>query len=278
MLYLIATPIGNLADFSERAIDALGKCDYILCEDTRHSRILLDRYKISTPLKSFHSFNEAQMEDLVIRDLQMDKAIALISDAGTPLISDPGHGLVCRCRQEGISVTAIPGPCALIQALVLSGFPAHLFQFIGFLPKKEKELQSALGKALFYPGTTIAYESPHRIEGTLQMLEKIAPQRTIAVARELTKLHEEVLIGTPTALSKRLTPRGEMVLLISPSAEDLLSQDLTLHELVFMLEKDLHLSKKEAIKMAAELRGLSKKDVYKQFIPLPPQSYPKIDR
>ena len=177
VLYLVSTPIGNLADFSFRAVETLKKCDYILCEDTRHSRFLLEHYGIQTPLKSFHKFNEAKALESVLSDLKEGKTLALISDAGTPLISDPGQELVLQCRAEGLAVSAIPGACAVIDALVLSGLPSTPFQFIGFLPKKEKELQSVLSQALFYAGTTIAYESPHRIEETLAAIAQIDPKK-----------------------------------------------------------------------------------------------------
>lgn len=269
MLYLVATPIGNLADISFRAVDTLKTCDYILCEDTRHSRILLDHYGIKTALKAFHRFNEASVEETIIADLKKGKLIALISDAGTPLISDPGHELIARCRAEGIEITAIPGPCAAIEALILSGFVTEQFQFIGFLPKKEKELQRVLGQALFYPGTTIAYESPHRIERTLKHLTHIASQRKLSIARELTKMHEETLHGTAPELLghfKKNPPRGEIVLLISPPTKRVPLEHFSLQELVEMLQKDLQLSKTEAIKMAAQMHHLSKKEVYKHFI------------
>jgi 16S rRNA (cytidine1402-2'-O)-methyltransferase len=268
MLYLVATPIGNLADISFRAVETLKRCTYILCEDTRHSRILLERYEIQTPLKSFHRFNEASVEDAVIADLRAGKSIALISDAGTPLISDPGHALVARCRKEEIQVTAIPGACAAIQALVLSGLSAEQFQCIGFLPKKEKERHVALAHALLYAGVTIAYESPHRIEETLLEMQKMAPERKLSIGRELTKMHEEMLEGTAHELLehfKKHPPRGECVLLISSPEKKIVLEHLSLQELVEMFQKDLHLSKMEAIKMAAHLRDLPKREVYKQF-------------
>lgn len=269
MLYLVATPIGNLADFSFRAVDILKKSDYVLCEDTRHSRILLDHYGIQTPLKSFHRFNEARSEDRIIEDLKEGKSIALISDAGTPLISDPGREIVVRCHREGIEVSAVPGPCAAIEALIISGFLTEQFQFIGFLPKKEKELQMVLNQASFYPGTTIAYESPHRIEETLRQLIPIFPQRKLSICKELTKLHEEIISGAANEILehfKKNPPRGELVLLISPPTEKIFLEHLSLIELVELFQKDLQLSKKDAIKMAAEVRHLPKRDVYREFI------------
>ena len=268
MFYLIATPIGNLADISFRAIETLKGCDYILCEDTRHSRILLEHYGIQTPLRSFHRFNEASLEDAVIADLKAGKSVALISDAGTPLISDPGHAIVARLCNEEMAMTAIPGPCAAIQALVLSGLPAGPFQCIGFLPKKEKERHMALAEALLYAGITIAYESPHRIEETLLQIQKISPQRKLRIGRELTKIHEEMLSGTADMLLehfKNSPPRGECVLLISPPEKKIFLEHLSLKGLVEMFQAELQLSKIEAIKMVAHLRDLPKREVYKQF-------------
>ncbi len=269
MLYLVSTPIGNLSDLSFRAVQQLKKCDYILCEDTRHSSGLLRHYEIQIPLYSFHKFNETKAEDRVIEDLKNGMTIALISDAGTPLISDPGQDLVSRCRKEDIPVSAIPGPCAIIDALVLSGLACCPFQFIGFLPKKEKELQTFLSQALLYTGTTIAYETPHRIEETLSELVRLCPQRKLCIARELTKLHEECLQGTAAELLEhfqKCPPRGEIVLLISPPEEQISFEHLSLEELVDMLQKDLHLGKTEAIKTAAQMRNLPKREVYKHFV------------
>ena len=231
MLYLVSTPIGNLADFSYRAVEILKKCDYILCEDTRHSRVLLEHYGIGTPLKSYHKFNETKSLEPILADLKEGKTLALISDAGTPLISDPGQELVLHCRKEQVPVSAIPGACAAIDALVLSGLPAAPFQFIGFLPKKEKELQTALSQALIYNGTTIAYESPHRIEETLSCIAQIDPQRELCIARELTKMYEECLSGTAFMLLEHFkanAPRGEIVLLISPPTERTVYEHLSL--------------------------------------------------
>ncbi len=268
VLYLISTPIGNLGDFSFRAVETLKTCDYVLCEDTRHSRFLLEHYGIPTPLKAFHKFNETETLEPILRDLEAKKTIALISDAGTPLISDPGQELVLSCRSRGISVSAIPGACALIDALILSGLPTSPFQFIGFLPKKEKELLHTLTVSLNYPGTTIAYESPHRIIETLKVLQRIDPLRKLSVARELTKMYEECQLGIASELVtffEKHPPRGEIVLLWEPPMEKSLYEDLSLTELVEKLQHDLQLTKMEAIKLAAQMRHLSKREVYKLF-------------
>ncbi|MBS0620042.1 MAG: 16S rRNA (cytidine(1402)-2'-O)-methyltransferase [Verrucomicrobia bacterium] len=269
MLYLVSTPIGNLGDLSYRAVSVLQSCDLILCEDTRHSHVLLSHYGIKTPLKSFHKFNESATENAVIALLKEGKNCALISDAGTPLFADPGHSLVLRCKAEGLEVTTVPGACAALSALVLSGFPTFPFQCIGFLPKKEQELRATFSEILLYQGTTICYETPHRIEKALHLLSDLAPKRPLCIARELTKLHEETLHGTAAELSTHFAshpPRGEMVLLIGPSGEKIDFDHLTLEEHVAFLEKELHLTKKEAIQMVAKVRGLPKREVYKTCI------------
>ncbi|MES2122921.1 MAG: 16S rRNA (cytidine(1402)-2'-O)-methyltransferase [Chlamydiota bacterium] len=268
MLYLVATPIGNLGDFSFRAIETLKTCDYILCEDTRHSRILLQHYSIDIPLYSFDKFKEAQKEERVIGDLQEGKNVALISDAGTPLISDPGEALVKRCRELNLEVTAIPGASAVTTALILSGLPAAPFQFIGFLPKKQQELQHTLSRALFYRGTTICYESPHRIVETLTELQKLSPSTPLCIARELTKQYEECLSGTAQELLEHFEkhpPRGEMVLLLAPLPPAHPFEEWDLKQLVAHLQDELSLSKSEAIKLAAEFHHIPKRQVYKEF-------------
>lgn len=215
MLYLVATPIGNLGDLTYRAVKTLSSCDYILCEDTRHAAGLLKAYEIKKPLRSYHGFNAARKEDEIVEDLRAGKDIALISDAGTPGISDPGQRLVQRCLAEELEYTALPGACSPIIALTLSGFESEPFQFAGFLPKKPSHLKQALNDALTYRGTTIFLESPHRVIKTLKLLEEMAPERKLGVARELTKIHEEVRIGTASELLN-ITSKGEIVLLIPP--------------------------------------------------------------
>ncbi len=217
MLYLIATPIGNLQDISFRALKAIEACDYLLCEDTRQSLKLLSHYELRKPLKSYHHFNEASREKTIIEDLKRGLTIGLLSDAGTPGISDPGERLVRKCVEEMCEICPIPGACALITALVGSGLPTSRFQFIGFLPLKKGPRGRLLTEALSYPGTTVAYESPHRILSTLELLQAAAPEHHVVVARELTKKFEQFHRGTPQELLegwKKSPPRGEFVLLI----------------------------------------------------------------
>jgi 16S rRNA (cytidine1402-2'-O)-methyltransferase len=269
MLFLVATPIGNLSDITFRAIDTLKACDYILCEDTRHSLRLLNHYDIHKPLKSYHKFNESSLSAPILEDLQSGKNICLISDAGTPGISDPGAALVQLCIENGLPVTAIPGPCAAIQALSCSGLSTEQFQFFGFLPRKEGKLKEALLSILDYPGTTICYEAPHRLIETLQWLEKLQPERELVVARELTKKFEEIIRGNPHALINRWLneePRGECVLMISPAPEKTSDwNEWSPEEHVKWVEEAYSLSRKEAIKLVAELRQVPKKNIYNLF-------------
>lgn len=218
MLYLIATPIGNLADFSFRALSTISACDYLLCEDTRHSGILLAHYKLKKPLKSYHMFNEEARSSQVIEDLKNGMTVGLLSDAGTPGISDPGFLLVKRCRDLGLPVTPIPGACAAIAALSVSGFDTMRFQFIGFLPKKKGKLHALLEETLAFPGTSICYESPYRMKATLKALVELAPERNLFIARELTKKFEQYYKGNAAELLplwEQSPPKGEFVLLIS---------------------------------------------------------------
>ncbi len=270
MFFLVATPIGNLSDFSQRAIDALKNSDLILCEDTRHSLHLLRHYGIEKPLLSLHQFNEKSREERVLQDLEEGRNISLISDAGTPLISDPGFSLVQACIKKNIPFSAIPGPCSPIQALVLSGFETTRFQFIGFMPRKEGQLQETLRSAFCYRGTTIAFESPERLIETLEYIEKLAPLREVAVARELTKLYEECRRGTASELLSHFRstpPRGEIILLIRQG--EFSESEIPLEELVELLQELHGLSLKEAIKSAAVLKKIPKNQVYKTIHRIP---------
>jgi len=267
MLYIVATPIGNLGDMTFRAVEVLNSCDYILCEDTRHSLPLLKHYGIHKPRKSYHKFSEASKLLKVIEDLQSGKTIALISDAGTPGISDPGSRLVKNCVQENIPVISIPGPCAAVAALTCSGFDTDRFQFLGFLPRKSGELQKTLQEILTYPGTTVCYESPHRLLKVLEILHQIIPERILAVARELTKKFEEVRRGTPQELIdywKSHPLKGEIVLLISgrPAETTVDWSHMSPLEHVTYLEEAYGISRKDAIKLAAEQRGVPRREIY----------------
>lgn len=267
MLYLVATPIGNLQDFSFRALEVLKSCDYILCEDTRHSSILLHEYQIKKPLKSFHKFNEKSQENQIIDDLKKGRIIALISDAGTPGICDPGEDLIRLCHQEKIEVRAIPGPCAWLVALSLSPMKKDKVQFLGFLPKKDAELKKKLAQLLSYSGTSIFYETPHQILDTLKTLSNLDPDRHICIMRELTKKFEEHLEGSICTLKshfKKHPPRGEMVVLIE--GQKLCYDDISYQDHVKYLQTTYDLSLADAIKTCSELRDVPKRIIYNHQI------------
>jgi len=202
-LYLVATPIGNLEDMTFRALRILREVDLVAAEDTRHSRKLFSHFGIATPLTSYFEHNEAQKGERLLDQLRAGKSVALISDAGTPAISDPGFLLVRRCRDEGIPVLAVPGPSAAVAALAVSGLPTERFAFEGFLPARSKARREALQQLWAEPRTTIFYEAPHRLLATLRdICEEMGAEREVAVARELTKLHEELFRGTAAAAGK----------------------------------------------------------------------------
>ncbi len=265
MLYLVATPIGNLEDISFRALETLKRSDYILAEDTRHSLKLLQHYDIQKSLISFHQHNEQGREEKVLQDLEEGKEIALISDAGTPLISDPGFLLVKACRERALPVTAIPGASSLLVALSLSGLEPTPFQFVGFLPRKPGELKIRLEEFLDYAGTTICYESAERLEDSLKNLCELDPQCKVSVARELTKRFESVLTGTCEeilALQQKTPAIGEIVLLIEGHKQE--SEAIFSKELLSSLVADVatSCSTKEAIVKVAKQLKLPKRSVY----------------
>lgn len=216
-LTLVATPIGNLGDITLRAIEILKSVDLILAEDTRHSRRLLLHLGIATPLQSYHDHNEARVTPELVERLQGGANLALITDAGTPGISDPGFYLVRAALAAGVNVTMAPGANAVLPALVLSGFPCESFVFVGFTPRKPGELAAAIEALAEEPRTTVFYVSPHQFRKVLEKIAARFPEREIAVARELTKLHEEVVRGTAAEVRDRLGPRqerGEFVLVV----------------------------------------------------------------
>ncbi len=222
-LYIVATPIGNLEDITLRALRILKEVDVIFCEDTRTTRVLLERHGINAKTRSYHAHSSAIKEDEIVAVLREGKGVALVSDAGTPTISDPGVKLVARIREElpEVAVVPIPGAAAVTAALSASGFPSSDFLFLGFLPHK-KGRQTLFGEIAETSRTVVFYESPHRIMKTLESLAKVVPTRRVAIARELTKIHEEFRFGTPEELMASFTARpdsvrGEFVVLISGS-------------------------------------------------------------
>ncbi len=218
-LIVCPTPIGNLRDVTLRVLDCLREADVIACEDTRRTRTLLDRYEIEKRLVSFHEHNERRRAGELLERMRTGETVALVSDAGMPLVSDPGFVLVRDCIDAGIAVEVLPGPSAVQVALVVSGLPAARWCFVGFLPRKRAQRERLLAET---SETLIAFESPHRLAATLEMLATLDPQRRVAICRELTKLHEEVLRGTAADLAERYREQpaqGEVVLVIGPGSE-----------------------------------------------------------
>jgi 16S rRNA (cytidine1402-2'-O)-methyltransferase len=267
VLYLIATPLGNLKDITFRAVETLKSCDLILCEDTRHSKKLLDTYNISTKLVSYHKFNEQQKLSSIISELKEGRNIALISDAGTPCIQDPGSRLVKSCFIEGLEITSLPGPSALTTTMSLCSEEGP-YQFVGFLPKKDSELKKALSECFNYNGQSFCYVSSHQIIKVLETIHKLDEKRELFLAKELTKLYEKFFHGTAENLLETLKknpPRGEFVLMIKfrEISDDLINLSIADH--VATLEKKYHLSKNEAIKLAAKQRKVHKNIIYKEI-------------
>jgi len=266
-LYVVATPIGNLEDITARAVRVLGEVDLIACEDTRQTRKLLDYYGISTRLVSYHEHNEQSRSEDLLREILAGKNIALVSDAGTPLIADPGYRLVERALERGVAVSPIPGPAALLAALSASGLPTDSFLFQGFLPPKKGQRRKLLEELKPLQTTLVFYEAPHRILDTLDDIAEILGARPIVVARELTKIHEEFLRGTAQeardALAGRPSVKGEITLMIGKSGE----REIDDTPIEVAVEKLVQsgVSRMEAYKTVARQRGLSKREVYKQI-------------
>jgi 16S rRNA (cytidine1402-2'-O)-methyltransferase len=213
-LVVCPTPIGNLEDVTLRVLSALRDADVVACEDTRRTRTLLDRYGVSAKLVSYHEHNEESRSAELVERMQGGETVALVSDAGMPLVSDPGYVLVRACVAAGIGVEVLPGPSAAIAALVASALPADSWRFAGFLPRKKGELREAFAE----PGTLVAFESPKRLPATLAVLAELDPERQVAVCRELTKVHEEVVRGSAGELAARYAeaaPKGEVVLVVA---------------------------------------------------------------
>jgi len=218
-LYIVATPIGNLGDITLRALEVLKTVDYIACEDTRHTRKLASRYNIKSLLISYHQHNKIQRTDYLVKKLKESKHIALVTDAGTPGISDPGYFIIKKCIEEHIDVEPIPGPCALATALSVSGFPTKEVLFVGFLPTRKGKRRKYLEKLSKREETIVIYVSPHKIEKLLNELNEIFPNRKVILARELTKKFEEKIrtdIENLPEIYQKTKPRGEFTLIIAP--------------------------------------------------------------
>jgi 16S rRNA (cytidine1402-2'-O)-methyltransferase len=218
-LVVCPTPIGNLEDVTLRVLSALREADLVACEDTRRTRTLLDRYGVSAKLVSYHEHNEEKRAAELVEKMRAGATVALVSDAGMPLVSDPGYVLVRSCVAAGLPVEVLPGPSAAIAALVASALPSDRWRFAGFLPRKRGELRRVLSEP---GGTLVAFEAPGRVPATLKVLAEIDPERQVAVCRELTKIHEEVVRGSAAELAERYAdkpPKGEVVLVIAPLPE-----------------------------------------------------------
>jgi len=270
ILYLVASPIGNLEDITFRAVRILRECDLIACEDTRHTLKLLNHYGIGKPLISYHDHNEATRSAELIARLQAGSNVALVSDAGMPLVADPGYRLVTAAVAAGISVQPIPGPSALLTALAASGLPTDAFRFAGFLPAKSGQRSSVLEAHANDPATLIFYEAPHRILDALADVDRILGARPVVVARELTKAHEEFLRGTARQildiLAARDAVKGEITLLIGKAPKNEAPLDQTpVEEAVAACVRE-GLTRMDAVKAVARRRGLSKREVYAQAL------------
>ena len=268
-LYLVATPIGNLADISQRALQVLNDVDLIACEDTRHTHKLLQHYGITTKTISYHEHNEQQRTAQLIDSLKQGSDVALVSDAGTPAISDPGFRLVRAAIENEVTVVPVPGPSALISALVAAGLPTDEFFFAGFLPSRSNARRVRLEALKTVPGTLIFYEAPHRLAATLKDAYEILGEREAVVARELTKLHEQIKRGRLSELAnfyEEEDARGEIVLLIDRNliGEPKRESEASVATLVHQFEQD-GMDHRAALKKAARELGLSRAEAYRRL-------------
>lgn len=267
MLYLVPTPIGNLGDISPRCAETLAKADFIAAEDTRVTLRLLNHLELKKSLVSYHEHNKAESGRKILARLLAGETCALVTDAGTPAISDPGEDLVRLCADNGVTVCALPGPCAAVTALSMSGLPTGRFVFEGFLPTQSKQRRQRLSALSREPRTVILYEAPHRLKGTLaDLLSCFDPQRRISLCRELTKLHEQVLRTTLQGAAdyyEKNEPRGEYVLILEGAAETDAGQ-VTLEQAVRLVSAltDKGLSKKDAVKQVARDTGFPRNPLY----------------
>jgi 16S rRNA (cytidine1402-2'-O)-methyltransferase len=269
-IYLVATPLGNLEDITLRALRILKEVDLIACEDTRHTRRLLSHFEIRKPLLSYHEHNEAERAAELVRRAQQGEAIAVVSDAGMPGISDPGYRVVQEAIAAGVHVVPVPGPVAAEAALAASGLPTDAFRFGGFLPAKKAQRRKALEALAGETATLIFYEAPHRVVETLADVAEALGDRPVVVAREITKIHEEFLRGTASAIAAELRARpaikGEITLLIGRGSHPEISGkqwEQSIPARVAELIKQEQMPRMDAIKQAARERGLSKREAYR---------------
>jgi 16S rRNA (cytidine1402-2'-O)-methyltransferase len=272
-LYLVSTPIGNLEDITHRAVRVLGEVDIIACEDTRHTKKLLNHYGIKTRTVSYHEHNERERAAELVEKLKLGSNVAVVSDAGTPGISDPGFRLTRVAIENDIRVVPVPGPSALITALVASGMPTDEFFFGGFLPARSGARRTRLGELRSIPATLIFYEGPHRIAATLKDAQEILGEREAVVARELTKMHEEIVRGRLSDLAARFpsadSARGEMVLIIDRAVIEVEGEKDKAVASVAVLVAELEnggLDHRAALKKAARELGLSRAEAYRRLV------------
>ncbi len=274
VLYVVATPIGNMEDITLRALRVLKEVDVIACEDTRQTQKLLNRYEIRKRLVSYHEHNEMTRAGELVLELEAGAQVALVSDAGMPLVSDPGHHLVAMCRRHGIAVVPVPGASAVVAALAASGISADSFLFGGFLPSRSGERRRALEKCAGVAATLVFYEAPHRIVETLRDAGEVLGNRPAVIAREVTKVHEEFARGRLEELAARFGKKpvkGEITLLIEGRPEGAPASDApaagaSLPERVEQLMRETGADRKAALKQAARERGMKKRDAYKQLL------------
>lgn len=255
-VYVVGTPIGNLSDMSPRAIEILKNVDLIAAEDTRVFSKLAQHFDIKTKVVSCHEHNERDVIDSLIEKVQSGISLAAVSDAGMPAISDPGFRLVRAARTAGVPVYMVPGPTAVISALVLSGFPTDRFTFCGFFDEKKVRGDNKIRHTIVY------YESPNRIMDTIKTLASIMPERQIAIVREITKIHEETIIGYPSDLMNIEPPRGEIVLVVAPAPDKKMSDE----EISEIVNDIVANSTKSAAAQLAQMTGISKKEAYKKLV------------
>jgi 16S rRNA (cytidine1402-2'-O)-methyltransferase len=276
-LYLVATPIGNLEDISLRALRILREAGKIACEDTRHTRKLLAHYDIHATQVSYHQHNEVALAPKLAAEIAAGATVALVTDAGTPSISDPGHRLVAACLELGLAVVPVPGPSAVIAALTGSGLPADAFTFVGFLPSRGGERRKAIRELANEPRSVVFYEAPHRLIESLTDAREILGDRRAAVARELTKVYEEFVRGTLDEVVARFQetpPRGEITVVIAPgdpgavgaADDDLERLKIPLARRVAQIEREKGVDHKSALKIAAHERGINRREAYRQVL------------
>ena len=266
MLAVCATPIGNLDDVTLRVLDELRNADVVLCEDTRHTRVLLNRHGISARLLSYHEHNEAKRTAQVLPRLLAGERIALVSDAGMPGISDPGARLVAAALAAGAPVTVLPGPSAVDTALVASGFAAERYQFVGFLPRGARALAALWEELSAWSHPVVAFESPQRLPATLRSLAEVQPRREVAVCRELTKRFEEVVRGSAEEVARhfREPPKGEITLVLGPAEAG--ERDLEVAVRVVQELVGAGLSRRRAADLVARLTRLSRNELYRRTL------------